>query len=552
MKTRSFFTAVLALFFAAPAVDSLACTNILVTHGASQNGSAMISYSADSHVLYGELYHTPGGTFAPGTLLPVYEWDSGRFLGNIAQAARTYSTVGNMNEYGLIIGESTYGGRSELEDTTGIMDYGSLIYITLQRAKTAREAVRIMGKLVAEYGYCSSGESFSIADQKEVWYMEMIGKGGKSKGAVWLAVRVPDGYITGHANQARLRNVTFNDPDNCLYSPDVISFAREMGYFQGADKDFVFCDAYAPLDFSALRACEARVWAAFNMYSEDMGQYLDYAMGYNPKNVMPLWIKPNRKLDVKDVAYIMRDHFDGTPMDMHNDIGAGGHGLPYRWRPMQFEVDGVEYVNERAIATQQTGFWFVGEVRPNMPDMLSGIIWFGVDDAGTSCLTPVYTCSNRIPECFAVGNGDMITYSPTSAFWLFNKVTNWAYLRYDMMSADILKVADKFMSDCTEEVLAVDAAAKMLYDKDPERARNYLTNYSLQTAQNLFDTWNDLDKYLLIKYIDGNVKREKDGQFESTGMGRGIPMPIQPGYNQKWKEAVAKDHGDVLKVVPLK
>ena len=549
MKKRTLLTAAVAALFLTPYTPADACTNILITHGASKTGSAMISYSADSHVLYGELYHTPGGTFAPGTLLPVYEWDSGRYLGDIAQVGRTYSTMGNMNEHGLIIGESTFGGRAELENPDGgIMDYGSLIYITLQRAKTAREAVRIMGELTAQYGYCSSGESFSIADKTEVWYMEMIGKGEKAKGAVWLAVRVPDGTMTAHANQARLRGVTKNNPDNCLYSPDVISFAREMGYFSGRDEDFVFCDAYAPLDFSALRACEARVWSAFNMFSDDMGQYLDYAMGYNPKNVMPLWITPNRKLDVADVDRIMRDHYDGTPMDMHNDIGAGGHSLPYRWRPMSFEVDGVEYVNERAIATQQTGFWFVGEVRPWMPDLLSGIIWFGVDDAGTSCLTPIYTCANEVPECFAVGNGDMITYSPTSAFWLFNRVTNWAYLRYDMMSEDILKVADKFLGDRMNEVPAVDAAAMTLYEKDPEQARAFVTKYSLNTAQNLFDTWSELDKYLLIKYIDGNVKRENAAGFESTGQGRGIPSPIQPGYNERWQRAVVNDHGEVLRV----
>ena len=558
MKIRSIFAATLAALMLGSAADTQACTNILVTHGASKNGSAMISYSADSHVLYGELYHTPAGKFAPGTLLPVYEWDSGRFLGNIAQIAETYSTMGNMNEHGLIIGESTFGGHRELIDRDGGIDYGSLIYITLQRAKTAREAIKVMADLVAEYGYCSSGESFSIADKTEVWYMEMIGKGVKmvngknaNKGAVWMAVRVPDGTITAHANQARLRNITKNDPNNCVYAPDVISFAREMGYFNGKDEDFVFCNAYNPLDFSGMRGCDARVWSAFNMYSDDMDKYLDYAMGHNQHNPMPIWITPNRKLDVHDVAKIMRDHYEGTPMDMRNDIGAGGHGLPYRWRPMNFEVDGTTYVNERAIATQQSGFWFVGEVRPSMPDMLSGVNWFGVDDAGTSCLTPIYSCSNRVPECFAVGNGDMITYSPTSAFWLFNRVTNWAYLRYDMMEKDILKVADKFISDSMEEVLAVDAAAKMLYDRDPERARAYVTNYSLQTAQNMFDIWNDLDKYLLIKYIDGNVKKEDENGFQSTGQGRGIPSPEFPGYNEKWKRAVAEDHGETLKVWPV-
>jgi dipeptidase len=548
MKGKSLWTAALAALLWSIPGRGQACTNVLITHGASKTGSAMVSYSADSHTLYGELYHTPAGTFAPGTMLPVYEWDTGRHLGEIAQAARTYNTVGNMNEFGVIIGESTFGGREELYDPdAGIIDYGSLIYITLQRASSAREAIRIMGDLVAEYGYCSSGESFSIADRDEVWVLEMIGKGSVEKGAVWLAVRVPDGFMTAHANQSRLRGVTPNDPDNCLYSPDVISFARRMGFFEGADEDFVFCDAYAPLTFSALRGCEARVWAAFNRFSDGMGQYLDYAMGYNPRNVMPLWIEPNRKLDVADVAAIMRDHYDGTPMDMHGDIGAGGHSLPYRWRPMEFEVAGESYVNERAIATQQTGFWFVGEVRPWMPPMLSGIIWFGVDDAGTSCLTPVYTCSNLIPECFATGNGDMATYSPTSAFWLFNRVTNWAYLRYDRMSADILTRADRFLADRMAEVPTVDAEAVSLYEKDREAARTVVTHYSLSTAEELFDTWSELDRYLLVKYIDGNVKLEDAAGFQTTAPGI-VPMPEQPGYNEKWKEAVVEDHGETIKI----
>ncbi|MDR2936711.1 MAG: C69 family dipeptidase, partial [Rikenellaceae bacterium] len=516
----------LAALLLLPAPRPQACTNVLVTKGASKTGSTMISYSADSHQLYGELYYKPAAKYAPGTMMDVREWDSGRYLGQIAQVARTYSTVGNMNEYQLAIGETTYGGREGLVDTTGLMDYGSLIYIALQRAKTAREAIAVMTGLVEQYGYYSSGESFSIADPSEVWILELIGKGTKmlngqnaNKGAVWVAVRIPDGYISAHANQARITTFPLNDPQNCLYSKDVISFAREMGFYKGADKDFSFSDTYAPLTFSAMRGCEARVWSVFNKVTPGMDKYIDYAMGHNPGNRMPLWVKPQEKLSVGDVMNFMRDHYEDTPMDMRNDIGAGGHNNPYRWRPMQWEVDGKEYVNERAIATQQTGFWFVTESRGWLPDMIGGLNWFGVDDAGTSCLTPIYSSANRVPLCFKEGNGDMLTYSPTSAFWLFNRVTNFAYMRYGMISADILKVVKGFTDECLTEIPAVDAAAKILYDKDPELARNFLTNYSVQRADRLFETWDALDKYLLVKYMDGNVKLEGPEGFLYNDLG---------------------------------
>ena len=543
-----------------------ACTNFIVTKGASTDGSVMVTYAADSHALYGALYHTPGGKFKDGAMLPVYEWDTGRYLRDIPQVRETYSTIGNMNEHSLIIGETTYGGRRELEDSTGRMDYGSLIYITLQRAKTAREAIGVIVDLANTYGYASSGESFSIADPDEAWIMELIGKGFKDdgkggnarKGIVWVARRIPDGYVSAHANQARITTFPKDDPENCLYSPDVISFAREMGYYDGPDADFSFCDAYAPLDFGAMRACEARVWAFFRTVADDMDRYADYAMGHNKENRMPLWVKPRAKVSPKTLFDCMRDHYEGTPMDMTADLGAGGHNCPYRWRPMEFEVDGVKYVNERATATQQTGFWFVAQARPDVTrDM--GILWFGVDDAATSCLTPIFCSAQEVPGCFREDNGSMLEYSPTSAFWLFNRTTNFAYMRYDMISADIRKVADKWENDMLANVRKTDARVGRM---SPAARRNYLTQLSVETAQELFDRWQRLNNYLLVKYMDGNVKSEHgdvltfldgDGSpahFVDNGNGRQIPGKIQfPGYNEKWKRAVAADNGKTLRVI---
>lgn len=540
------------------------CTNVLITKGASKDGSVMVTYSADSHQLYGELYFRKGAEHKPGTMLKIYEWDTGKYLGEIPQVPKTYTTVGNMNEHQVIITETTYGGLSQLVDTTGIMDYGSLIYITLQRAKTAREAIKVMADLVKEYGYYSSGESFSIADKDEVWIMEMIGKGTKlvngknvNKGAVWVAMRIPDGYISAHANQARITTFPLNDTENCLYSPDVISFAKESGFYKGADKDFSFSDTYAPLTFGGMRGCEARVWAAFNILGGGMigdkeyTEYLDYAMGHNPKNRMPLYIKPKEKVTVKMVADVMRDHYEGTALDMTKDIGAGGHALPYRWRPMNFEVDGQRYTNERAIGTQQTGFWLLGQARSWLPDEIGGILWFGVDAAATSALTPIYSSSLRVPECFREGNGHMTKYSPTSAFWIFSRVSNFAYLRYDMMSVDIKRAADEHELTALDRTSAIDAAAMSIYKESPQKAREFLTDYSVNTAQHLFEKWVELDRYLLIKYIDGNVKKESQpGCFIDNGSGKNIPAsPLFPGYNEKWKRAVKEEAGERLKVI---
>ena len=532
------------------AISAFACTNFIVTKGASTDGSVMVTYAADSHQLYGALYKHNGGK-QKSKILAVNEWDTGRYLGLIEQIPITYSTVGNMNEHSLIITETTYGGRHELEDKNGIMDYGSLIYIALQRAKTAREAISVIVEMANKYGYASSGESFSIADADEAWIMELIGKGSKldekgnnlRKGIVWVARRIPDGYVSGHANQARISTFPLNDKENCLYSEDVISFAREMGYFNGKDEEFSFCDAYAPLDFGGLRGCEARVWAFFRTVAEGMDQYTDYAMGHNPKNRMPLWVKPTQKVSPKQLFDAMRDHYEGTPMDMTTDIGAGGNECPYRWRPMYFKVDGVEYCNERATATQQTGFWLCGQARKDK----AGILWFGVDDAATSPLTPIYCNTTEVPWCFSEKNGSMLHYSPTSMFWVTNRIANFAYLRYNVIGKRVREEVDKWENEKLKEVEKVDAKVATF---SPKKAQKLLTDYSTVTAQALFEKWDNLDKYLLVKYIDGNTKTENEKGFIDNGNGCNIPDKIeQSGYSEKWKRAVAEDNGAVLKVI---
>ena len=534
----------LTLLFGVVAWTADACTNFIITKGASTDGSVMVSYAADSHQLYGALYFTPAGKFKPGSMLRVDEWDTGKYLGDIPQIASTYTTIGNMNEHSLIIGETTYGGRPELEDPNGTMDYGSLIYITLQRAKTAREAIATIAELTSTYGYASSGESFSIADKDEAWIMELISKGKFGKGIVWVARRIPDGYVSAHANQARITTFPLNDKENCLYSEDVISFARERGYFNGKDEEFSFADAYAPLDFGAMRGCEARVWAFFRTVADNMDQYVDYAMGHNPANRMPLWVKPRTKVAPKVVFDAMRDHYEGTPMDMTTDIGAGGHHCPYRWRPMYFKVDGVEYCNERATATQQTGFWFVAQARESK----QGILWFGTDDAATSPLTPIYANSTAIPWCFDEANGTMLKYSDESMFWITNRIAQFAYLRYDLIGKHVRTEIDKWENAMLEQVKTIDVAIGNV-GYNPKKAAKIATNFSLRAADTLFNFWKRLDQYLMVKYIDGNVKSEDEKGFIENGNGKDIPAKIQqPGYSEKWKRAVAADNGEVLKV----
>ena len=535
------------LFYLSPAN---ACTNVLVTKNASVDGSTLVSYAADSHDLYGELYYWPAAKYEAGSMLKVYEWDTSKYLGEIDQVPFTYTVIGNMNEHQLTIAETTYGGRKELRDPEGLIDYGSLIYITLQRAKTAREAIKTMGELVDKYGYYSSGESFSIADANEVWVMEMIGKGPNNKGAVWVAVQIPDGYVSAHANQARITTFPLNDKENCIYSKDVISFAREQGYFDGKNKEFNFSDAYAPLDFGAVRFCDARVWAAFNiMNPAEMGGFEGYAKGESLKR-MPLFIKPDRKISHRDVMNIMRDHYEGTALDMSKDAGAGPFAKPYRFRPLTWEVEGEKYFNERAIATQQTGFSFVAQMRNWLPNHIGGILWFAVDDAASSVYMPMYCGMTNVPDCLKKGNGDLLTYSPTSAFWAFTYVSNQAYSRYSYMIEDIKKVQTELEDKLTVSAVAIDQAAKSLYDQNPDLAREFLTDFSINQAELVVAKWRELGNFLLVKYNDGNLHEEKDGKFLRNEYGNPAHAKF-PGYSQDFYKAIVKDTGDHLKLREL-
>lgn len=528
-------------------MEAMACTGLLVGKKASVDGSVMISYAADSHSLYGELYRWPAADWAPGTMLDIVEWDTGKPLGQIPQVAHTYSVVGNMNEHQLAITESTFGGRHELVDTTGIMDYGSLIYVTLQRAKTAREAIQVMTDLVKEYGYYSGGESFSIADKNEAWIMEMVGKGVGNKGAIWVAIRIPDDCIAAHANQSRIQQIPFDDKENCLYSPDVVSFAREKGYFKGKDNEFSFAKAYCPYDFGALRGCEARVWSFFRKYDKAMDKYADFIKGDPSKEPMPLYIKPDRKLSVQDVQAAMRDHYEGTDLDMTKDEGAGPYKVPYRWRPMTFKVDGQEYTNERAIATQQTGFVIVPQMRNWLPDEIGGILWFGVDDADMAVFNPIYCSVYDAPECYRVGNGDLLNFSWTSAFWMHNWVANMAYHKYSFMIEDIRKVQQELENGYQQTIPAIDEAAKKLYAESPEEARKFLTWFSTTTADEATARWKKLGEYLIVKYIDGNVKKEENGQFKRNAYG--LPAyPDFPGYDENYYRSIVRSAGERLKV----
>jgi dipeptidase len=537
-----------------------ACTNFLFTKGSTKDGSVMITYVADSHVLYGELYYWPARNWPAGSMLDIYEWDTGKYLGKIPQIAHTYSVIGNMNQHQVSIGETTYGGRPELADSLAMMDYGSLIYITLQRAKNAREAIYTFSQLVSDYGYCSEGESFSIGDANEAWILELIGKGPGKKGAIWVARRIPDGYICGHANHPRITtfpladgkksittkeiNKIFNPEVETVYAYDVIDVARAHGWFKGEDKDFSFSDTYAPIDFSGARFCEARVWSGFNKVNSQMGKYLDYAMGENLKNRMPLWIKPDRKLDLNDVKNIMRDYYQNTPMDMTKDPGAGPYGSTVKWRPMEWKVDSVKYFNERAISTMQTGFSFIAQSRSWLPDAVGGIDWFGVDDTYYTVYSPMYCGITEVPHSFAVGNGDMMTFSDDAAFWVFNQVANFAYTRTRLLIGDLQskqkELEDKYMA----ESVNVDKEASDLYNNDQAAAVKFITDYSVNAGNNTVKEWKELYKFLFTKYVDGNVKVK---QAVPKGYKMMNPKLIQPGYGDDWNRFIVKNTGDRFK-----
>lgn len=558
MTKKSIF----AVAFWVVAAYAMACTNLLVTRGASTDGSTFITYAADSHTRYGQLRYLPAADHAAGETVRLYNYGSLKFQIELPQPAHTYQVTGFINEYQLAIGETTWGGRKELEagNKEGI-DYGNLILLTLQRARNCREAIQVMHDLTATYGYADGGETFSLADPDEVWIYEIVSKGDE-RGAVWVARRVPDGYVSGHANQARIttfpwegkkvrnsissKNLKrlYDKEVECVYSHDVAEFARRQGWYSGKDADFSFADTYNPLTFSGLRACEARVYAMFNRCADGMKRYEAFAMGDKDAERLPLWVVPNRKLDVQDCMALMRDHYEGTPMDMTSDPGAGPFHCPYRWRPMEFTLDGKTYVHERAISTQQTGFSFVAQCRSWLPSKLGGVLWFGVDDTYSTCYTPVYCGITQVPHCFAEGNGSMSQYSETAAFWLFNRVSNFCYLRYDSMIADVVKVQRELETDFVRDEQA-HARRWAQMDVDERRLVGELNRFSNDRAERMMRRWRQLDQLLLMKYIDGNIKHVKEGKIETTPTGV-VRFPQQPPYPEWFLRQIIEAHGEVL------
>lgn len=530
---------------------AMACTSLIAGKKATADGSVIVTYNADAYVLYGELYHTEAADHKKGEMLKVYEWDTNEYRGEIEQVEHTYATVGNINEHQLCIVESTWDNRKELQDTTAIIDYGSLIYITLQRARTAREAIGVMTSLVEKYGYYSGGESFTIADPNEVWIMEMVSKGMKEKGAVWVAIRIPDDCIAAHANQSRIHHIPFDDKDNCLYSPDVVSFARKMGYFEGKDNDFSFSKAYAQSDYLSYRSCDGRVWAYYNRFSSGMDKYLPFVIEAQGET-LPLYVKPDKQLSVRDIQNMMRDHYDNTPMDMRKEPGRGSWDSPVRYAPLTWKVDSVEYMHERPIATQQTGFTLVAQLRSWLPDAIGGVLWFGVDDSSLSVYNPIYCCLDKVPECFRKGNGDMLHFSWTSAFWINNWVANQVYARYSLLYPDVKRVQTEIEDGYEANQPLIEAQALRLYEDNPAKAVRLLSDYSNLSAEHATARYKKLGEYLLMKYMDGRMKNEDNGQFAKTPAGYPA-SPASPGYNEEYyRKVVEADTTQHLRIREVK
>ena len=523
------------------------CTNLIVGKKASKDGSVIISYSQDDYGSFEPLRVIPAADHPAGSMHPLYHYESNNYLGEIPEVAHTYGVVGLMNEFQVSIHETTYGGREELTDTiSGLIDYGSLMVLGLQRSKTAREAIEVMTSLVDTYGYESEGESFSVADPNEAWILEMIGKGPGRKGAVWVAVRIPDDCISGHANQSRIHQFPLKDKKNCLYAKDVISFAREKGYFSGKDADFSFADAYAPADFGALRFCEARIWSYYNKWAaEDMSPYLPYAMGDTKGQVLPLYVKPKAPLSVQDVKDMMRDHYEGTPMALTEDIGMGPWEMPYRPTPLSFEVDGKKYFNERPISTQQSACVYVSQMRSWLPNHIGGVTWFANDEANMTAFTPCYCNMTQAPECYDKNTADAFHFSTRSAYWVENWVSNMVYLRYNLLFPELQKVRDRLEKDYNSLQADVESKAASM---SKEEAIKYLSAYSHRTAGAMMDEWNQLAQLIIVKYNDMAVKRtDENGQFEKTPGGNPRPV-LRPGYPERFKREIIKQAGDRYKV----
>ncbi len=535
---------VLVVFLLVSYFSSWACTNFIVGKKASADGSVICSYNADDYGLFIGLCHYPAGKHEKGSVRKIYDWDTNVYHGQIPEAEVTYNVIGNINEYQVSIGETTFGGREELVDTTGILDYGSLIYIALQRSKTAREAIKVMTTLTDKYGYCSGGETFTICDPNEAWIMEMIGKGPGRKGTVWVAVRIPDDAICAHANQSRIRTFNQKDKKNVMFSKDCITFAREKGWFSGKDADFSFCEAYAYPDFSGRRFCEARVWSFFNHFSTDMERYLPYAEGkVKDAEPMPLWIKPNRKVSVQDIQKCMRDHYEGTPFSLDKDPGQGVWNMPYRPTPLTYKVDGKEYFNERPTSTQQTAFSYVAQLRSWLPRQIGGVLWFGNDDGNMVAYTPIYCGNTSQPECYNTKGADAVTFSMKNAFWVCNWVSNMVYPRYSLMFGSLKSVRDSLETSYFSAQAEIERKAMVLYDENPSLAIDFLTDYSIDKAQQMIDRWRQLGTYLIVKYNDMAIKPDEDGRFIRTETGLGATVE-RPGFPENVAREIVKSSGD--------
>ena len=543
---KIFASAMMAVAMMGCVSEAEACSNFIVGKKASVDGSVMCSYSADDYGMFQNLCHYPAAKHAKGEMRKIYDWDTNKYYGEIPEAAQTYSVIGNINEWQVTIGETTYGGREEMVDSTGIMDYGSLIYVALQRSKTAREAIKVMTTLANTYGYNSEGETFTICDPNEAWIMEMMGKGAGSKGAVWVALRIPDDAVCAHANQSRIGKFNMKDKKNVMYAKDVVSFARSKGWFQGKDADFSWKMAYAKPDFSGRRFCDARAWSMLNHFY-DMTPYLDWALGKNPDaQDMPLWVVPNKKVSVQDVENVMRDHYEGTPLSVADgsDIGGGIWEMPYRPTPLMYKVDGKQYFNERPVSTQQSGFVFVSQMRSWLPREIGGVFWFANDDANMAAFTPVYCSMTERPECYNTPGADALHFSKKNAYWVCNMTSNMVYPRYSLMFPTLKEVRDSLDSSYFAAQAGVEKKAQELYAQNPQAAVKYLNDYSVEKAQQMLARWNQLFEFMVVKYNDMIIKpTDKNGTFEKTQYGLGA-RPARPGYPEKYAKELVKQSGD--------
>ncbi len=543
---KIFASALMAVAMLGSVSEAEACSNFIVGKKASVDGSVMCSYSADDYGMFQNLCHYPAAKHAKGEMRKIFDWDSNKYYGEIPEAAETYNVIGNINEWQVTIGETTYGGREEMVDSTGIMDYGSLIYVALQRSKSAREAIKVMTTLANTYGYNSEGETFTICDPNEAWIMEMMGKGPGSKGVVWVALRIPDNAVCAHANQSRIGKFNMKDKKNVMYAKDVVSFARSKGWYQGKDADFSWKMAYAKPDFSGRRFCDARAWALLNHFY-DMSPYLDWALGKDPNaKDMPLWVVPNKKVSVQDVENVMRDHYEGTPLSVADgsDIGGGIWEMPYRPTPLMYKVDGKQYFNERPVSTQQSGFVFVSQMRSWLPREIGGVFWFANDDANMAAFTPVYCSMTERPECYNTPGADALHFSKKNAYWVCNMTSNMVYPRYSLMFPTLKEVRDSLDNSYFAAQAGVEKKAQELYAQNPQAAVKYLNDYSVEKAQQMLARWNQLFEFMVVKYNDMIIKpTDKNGTFEKTPYGLGA-TPVRPGYPEKFAKQLVKQSGD--------